>query len=258
MKYKTILIFIVISVLIGAACQNKQKKNSSSQNQTSADTATVADTGFTGIKQYFTRGNLVKEVTFKNGIRNGLMKTFDVNGRLFQTFWYKDGLRQDTAKFYFPEGKVFRTTMFKDDSAHGMQIQYYKSGAVRAKLNFINGLRTPYLEEFESNGKKITNYPDLIIRTKDDYSTNGTFKIFLELSKKETKANYYKGEYIDGLFNPKKYIKINSSDTKGYLELTKVEKPGNNYVSVIAEILTPLGNRYLINKKIDLPYTNLK
>jgi antitoxin component YwqK of YwqJK toxin-antitoxin module len=258
MKTSIVLLIVLILLTLNGGCQNKTKKNSSSQIINPIDTKTVADTGYTGIRRFFSKGSLVKEVTYKNGIREGLMKTYNVSGQLYQTFWYENGLRQDTAKFYFPDGKVFRATPFKDDSAHGIQTQYYRSGAVRAKLNFVNGLRTPFLEEFESNGKKITNYPDLVIRIKDEYSQNGAFKIYLELTNKDMKTNYYRGEYIDGLFNPKKYTKINSSETTGYLELRKSVNTGNNYVGIIAEILTPLGNRYLVYKKIDLPYDNLK
>ncbi len=258
MKTNTILLIISILIILNGGCQNKPKNKVSSQSENQVDTTTVADTGFTGIRRYFSKGNLVKEVTLKNSIRQGLMKTYNASGQLYQTFWYEKGKIQDTARLYFPNGKVFRTTPFKDDSAHGIQTQYYMSGAVRAKLNFVNGLRTPYLEEFETNGKKIASYPDLVIRTKDDYIMNGTFKIYLELTEKETKANYYRGEYIDGLFSPKKYSKINSSETTGYLELRKSANPGNNYVGIIAEILTPLGNRYLVFKKIELPYNDLK
>jgi antitoxin component YwqK of YwqJK toxin-antitoxin module len=258
MKTNTIFLFIVLIIISGWGCQNKTRKNQSSQIENRADTTTIADTGFTGISQSFSRGKLVKEVTLKNSVRQGLMKTYYPGGQLNQTFWYENGLRQDTAKSYFLDGKVFRTTPFKDDSAHGIQTQYYKSGAVRAKLNFVNGLRTPYLEEFESNGKRITGYPDVVISTKDECASNGTFKIYAELTNKNFDANYYRGEYIDGLFNPKKCTKINNSESTGYLLLSKSAGQGIKYVGIIAEILTPLGNRYLVYKRVDLPYNDLK
>jgi hypothetical protein len=72
------------------------------------------------------------------------------------------------------------------------------------------------------------------------------------------KVNFYRGEYIEGLFMPKKYIKLNTSDYTGYLELKKTGSPGNNYVGIIAEISTDLGNKYLTYRKIDIPYNDLK
>jgi antitoxin component YwqK of YwqJK toxin-antitoxin module len=186
------------------------------------------------------------------------MKTYYANGLLYQTFWYENGIKQDTAKWYFEDGKVFRATPFKNDSADGIQTQYHTNGKVRAKLSYVNGIRTPYLEEFTPDGKKITDYPDLVIRTKDDYNQNGTYKIFLELTNKNVKATYYRGEYIDGLFYPKKYVKLNDSEKTGYLELKKSGSSGNNYVGIIAEISTKRGNKYLVYKKIDLPHNDLK
>jgi antitoxin component YwqK of YwqJK toxin-antitoxin module len=258
MKTGISLFIILLLFALSSGCSNRSNKRSSSQGADSTNLSNAPDTGYTGVTQYFSSGRLVKEVTLKNGIRDGLMKTYNASGQLYQTFWYVNGMRQDTAIWYFEDGKIFRKTPFKDDSVNGTQIQYYRSGAVKAKINFVNGIRTPDLEEFESNGKKITNYPDLVIKTKDEYNQTGTFKIYLELNKKNVKANYYKGEYIDGLFYPKRYIKLNNTETTGYLQLKKSTTAGNNYAGVIAEILTPFGNRKLVYKRIDLPNNNLK
>jgi antitoxin component YwqK of YwqJK toxin-antitoxin module len=258
MKTKSILLTTIILLILTAGCFNKANKNSPSKNETSVDTTAVADTGYNGITQYTSGNRIVKEVTFKNGVRHGLMKTFYANGLLRQTFWYENGKIQDTARWYQEDGRVFRTTPYKDDSAHGIQTQYYRTGAIRARLEFINGIRTPFLEEFESNGKKVTGYPDLVIKIKDEYNQNGTFKIYLEMTNKLVKATYYRGEFIDGLFYPKKYIILNNTETTGYLELRKTSNTGKNYVGIIAEILTSLGNKYLVYKRVDLPYNNLQ
>ncbi len=258
MKSNIILLFILLLIAPNWGCRNKTKKTDASRDENPVDTTTVADTGFTGIRRYFSKGTLMSEVTFKNGVREGLMKTYFPGGQLNQTFWYKKGLRQDTARSYFTDGKLFRTTIFKDDTAHGIQTIFYKSGAVRAKLNYVHGLRTPYLEEFDSRGNKVTGYPDIIIKTRDEYALNGTFKISVELSKQIREANFYRGEYVNGLFNPKKCTKINNSETTGSLTLSKSGNQGTNYVGVIAEVLTAGGNRYLVYKKVDLPYNDLK
>ena len=203
-------------------CSNNSGKKSAKGEGDSGNVTNAADTGYNGITQYFSQGRLVKEVTFKNGIRQGLMKTFDASGKLYQTFWYENGKRQDTAVWFFEDGKIFRKTPFKDDSINGIQIQYYKSGNVRARLGFENGLRTTYLEEFESTGQKISGYPELVIRTSDEYNQNGTFKIVLGLSKKNSRANFYVGELINGLFNPKKCMKVNDSESTGIITLEQV------------------------------------
>lgn len=234
------------------------KGSARKDDKSNADTVTVPDTGFTGIRQYFSNSNLSYEVTFKNGVRNGLMRTFYPDGKLRQTFWYENGTREDTAIWFYEDGKIFRKTAFKRDSMNGLQIQYYKSGKVKAKLEFVDGLRKPYLEEFTMDGKKITDYPSVIIKTTDNYKLNGTYTISLELNKKNVKVNYYQGDYIDGLFAPKKLKKINSSETTGFLKLTKSATPGASYVGIISEISTPMGNRLLVYNKVELPYNDLK
>jgi hypothetical protein len=96
------------------------------------------------------------------------------------------------------------------------------------------------------------------VKTADNYNSAGTYTISLELSKKDNKATYYRGELTDGLFTPKKYVKLNSSETAGFLKLTKSGTPGNSYVGIIAEISTSLGNKYIAYKRVDLPYNDLK
>jgi antitoxin component YwqK of YwqJK toxin-antitoxin module len=255
---KTNLPFLLIIMLLvaGTGCQNKGPRKAETQKQ--SDTLTVPDTGYTGIKRYFSKNYLVKEVTFKNGVRQGLMKTYYQSGKLYQTFWYENGTREDTARWYFEDGKVFRETLYRKDSMDGVQTQFYKSGKVRARLNYVKGMRKPFLEEFSMDGNRISGYPEMVININDDYSRNGTYKISLELNKKDVKVTFYRGEYVDGLFMPKKYIKLNTNEYKGILTLRKGGASEKNYVGIIAEISTGLGNKYLTYKKIDLPYNDLK
>lgn len=256
MKYISIFIITFCIILATQGCLSKGGKKQAVINP--VDTQTVADTGFTGIRQYYSNRTLSYEVTFKNGIRQGLMKSFYPGGKVRQTFWYEKGLKEDTAVWFYEEGEVFRRTPFKRDSMNGIQIQYYKSGAVRAKMNFVNGLRTPYFEEFTSEGKKITDYPAVIVRTRDDYKTNGTYNIYLELDKKNVKVNFYYGELTDSLFIPKSLKSLNTSDYTGLLQLRKSSLPGKGSSEIISEITTALGNKLIVYNKVTLPYNDLK
>jgi hypothetical protein len=78
------------------------------------------------------------------------------------------------------------------------------------------------------------------------------------LNQKNVKATYYRGEYIDGLFVPKKYTKLNTSEFAGSLELKKSGTQGDPSVGIIAEINTIYGNKYIVYKKVGLPYSDLK
>ena len=144
---------------------------------------------------------LVKEVTFKNGVKEGLMKSFYQNGKLRQTFWYENGLREDSAKWYYEEGQLFRSTPYKNDTIDGIQKQYYRNGRLKAKLGYKKGLRTQNLEEFTTEGKLVGGYPALVVNVRDEYKTKGVYRISLELSDKSTKGKFYRGDLSNGVFD---------------------------------------------------------
>jgi hypothetical protein len=250
------LLIIIFALMIISGCKGKGAGNK--DTQAGIDSIAASDPGFTGIKQYMSGKYLVKEVTFKNGVREGLMKSFYQDGRLRQTFWYKNDLREDSSKWYYLEGQLFRSTPYKKDTIDGIQKQYYRNGRIKAKIGYKKGLRTPYFEEFTQEGKLVTGYPELVINTRDDYRTKGIFRITLELSDKSTKVRYYRGDLSQGIFDTARCKSIKIIKGIGTLDLKKSSSPKEDSIGVIAEILTNFGNNYLVYKKIDLPYNDLK
>jgi len=232
--------------------------SSGKKTEADIDTVSVPDTGYTGIKQYMSGNRIVKEVTFKNSVREGLMKTFYPGGQLRQTFWYENGMREDTSKYYYLEGQLFRTTPYRHDTIDGIQQQYYRTGKVKAKIGYSKGIRTTYFEEFNTDGKTIKNYPEIIVTVNDEYSSKGLYRINLELSDKSIKVNFFRGEFTNNLFDTTFLKPVNTINGKGRIDLRKSGTADKNYVGVIGSILTPFGNRYLSYKKIDLPYNDLK
>jgi hypothetical protein len=224
---------------------------------TAVDTVTVPDTGYTGIKQYFSGNTLVKEVTFRNGVRQGLMKSFYATKEVRQSFWYENGLREDSAKWYYLEGSVFRATPYKRDTVDGIQQQYFKNGKIKARLGYKKGLRTFFFEEYTQGGKLITDYPELVVTIKDDYKSSGTYRIALALSDNSTKVRYYRGDFSNGVFDTARCEQIKTVNGVGNIILKKTSSPKKTSVEVLAEILTNYGNNYLAVKKIDLPYNDL-
>jgi hypothetical protein len=124
-------------------------------------------------------------------------------------------------------------------------------------LSYIKGLRTPYLEEFSQDGKLVTGYPELVVNTSDDYRSNGVYRVSLELSDKSTKVKFYRGDFSKGVFDTAHCVRIKTVDGKGSLDLKKTGSPKTDFVGVIAEAVTNFGNKYLIYKKIELPYKDL-
>ena len=254
-NYGSLLVIIVISSILGCTGRSSAKKETSLQV---TDTVTVPDTGYTGIKQYMSGKYLVKEVTFKNGVREGLMKQYYVTGEVRQTFWYKNGLREDSSMWYYQEGQKFRVTPYKRDTADGIQKQYYRTGRLRAKLGYSKGLRTTFFQEFTPEGKLVGGYPTLVVNNIDNYKTHGIYKISLGLSDKSVNVRFWRGEFINGLFDTAHCQKIKVIKGVANIDLKKTNKTGLSSVDIIAEILTNFGNNYLVYKKIGLPYNDLK
>jgi antitoxin component YwqK of YwqJK toxin-antitoxin module len=257
MKATIISFFIAIVLLATTGCAgggSGRDKKGISQN----DTVSVPDTGYTGIKKYMSGQLVVKEVTFQNGVREGLMKTFYATGEVRMTFMYRNGVREDTSYYYYQPGQVFRKTPYKNDKVDGVALQYFRTGKLRAKIGYDQGMRTTLFEEYSADGKLFKGYPDVVVSVTDEYNSKGLYRISLELSDKNTKVDFYRGEFTDNRFDSATVKSINIINGKGRLDLKKTGTSGQNYVGVIASILTPLGNRNLVYKKIDLPYNDLK
>ncbi|HEX2967883.1 MAG TPA: hypothetical protein VHO46_02175 [Bacteroidales bacterium] len=253
MKLSHLLIITIAAIL--SACTN----NAGERKADMADTlAASPDTGFTGIKQFMSGQYLVSEVTFKNSIREGLTKTFYKSGKLQRTYWYEKGLRQDSSCWFYEEGQLFRTTPFKNDTIEGIQRQFYRTGQLKAKMGYKNGYRTGFFQEFTREGKLVTGYPDVLVKTEDSYTSNGNYRIILELPDKKTDVRFFRGDFYNGVYDTTRVRKIRTAGNTGYLDLKKTGSPQQKYVGVIAEILTNYGNRFILYKKIDLPYNDLE
>lgn len=247
-------ILALIITLSGCSGKGSSKNNLKSE----VETASVADTGYTGISQYKSGQFLIKEITFKNGVRHGLMKSFYKGGQLYQTFWYENGLREDSVKWYYLEGQIFRSTPYKHDTIDGIQKQYYRSGKVKARIGYNKGMRTPQFEEYTQNGKLVKDYPEIIVTIKDEYNTTGAYMITLGLSDLSRKVVFYRGEFSEGRFDTTKCQLIKTIEGKGTITLKKTAATGTSQVGVVAEIITQFGNKLLKYKKIELPYSDLK
>ena len=246
----------VIALLLHlTGCTGKGGEN---KDHSLNDSISVPDTGYTGIKQYMSGDILIKEVTFENGVRQGVMKSFYLDGRVRQTFWYKDDLREDSAKWYYEDGKVFRSTPYKHDTIDGIQKQYYKNGRLKANIEYKKGYRTLLFEEYTPDGKLVGGYPELAVKIRDEYKTNGTYRISLSRSDKSPKVRFYRGDLTNGVYDTTKVTNIKTVNGVGSLALKKSGSKQSDNVGVIAEILTGFGNNLLVYKKIDLPYNDLK
>jgi len=217
----------------------------------------AADTGYTGMKNYMRDGVKVKEVHFTNGVREGLTRTFYRGGVTEKEIIYSNGARNGEAKWYYPDSKLFRVTPYENDTINGSQIQYYKNGKVKARINYINGIRSPKLEEYAMSGVRVTDYPEVTYRVTDNYRERGIYKIFIEMSDLAENVKYYRGDYVNGLVDLSVCKSLLQTATTGYLDMKKTDGAAADSVTVIAGYLTGFGNRLYYRIAIPLPYKDL-
>jgi antitoxin component YwqK of YwqJK toxin-antitoxin module len=215
------------------------------------------DTGYTGVRSYIKDDIKVKEVEFKNGVKEGMTRTFYKGGVVEQEIMYRDGKKNGEARWYYPDSKLFRVTPYVNDTISGSQIQYYKNGRVKARLDYADGRRMPGLEEYNMDGTKITDYPTLQYRAVDQYSQKGIVKFFIEMSDLSENVRYYRGDLVDGLVDLTLLTPLMQTATTGYLDMKKTPGQSADSVAVVAAFLTGFGNRLYYPLSIPLPYKDL-
>ena len=245
---------MTLALIIAASCGSGPGDTGRAKDKTKHE----SDTGYTGVKSYFTKDNVkVKEVEFRNGIKTGLTRTFYAGGVLEQEIMYVDGKKNGEAKWFYPDAKLFRVTPYVNDTIDGSQIQYYKSGRVKAKIDYKEGKRLPGLEEYTINGQKVLDYPTLQYKVDDQYKEKGICIIFIQMSDLSENVKYYRGDYVNGLVDLTVLSQLKQNATSGYLNLKKTPGQAADSVTVIAAYLTPYGNRLYYRKAIPLPHKDL-
>lgn len=251
MKKLSVAAIVLLSGIFVSGCLNRSSADK--PGAADGDTLLTPDS----VVRYFSQQRLLKEVTFRNGVRNGLTKTYYPGGQLYQTFWYVNDLREDSSGWYYTEGQLFRSTPYRRDTIDGIVKQYYRTGEIRAKIGYSKGMRTSLFEEYSREGKLLGNYPEIVVTANDQYSASGRYIINIALSDNSTKVKFFRGEFTNGLYDTAFIKPIITVDGKAGLVLKKTGKPGKGYLNIIGEITSTLGNKYIASKKVELPYNDL-
>lgn len=137
------------------------------------------------------KGKIEGEVSFKNGMTNGLAKLYDEDGKLSFKATYSDNSRSGAATLYFPNGKIMaegfykmiskksRETMSdpKYDEKVGVWKVYDKVGNLVRKGPYANG---------KANGEHIEYYPGKKVKNRGPYkfgTKKGLFTYFDQAGK---------------------------------------------------------------------------
>jgi len=253
---KIIVLSLLLTALLSQACNLIGTRGDSTTDQGDTLVQEVRRK-FTGVKPNYLDGKLVSEISYRDGIRNGLTKTYYASGVIKQIIPYCNGLKCDTARWFYEDGKLFRNTPYLNDTIHGTQLQFYRNGRVKASMSYEMGIRKNDLQEYYETGKPVAAKREILIRTRDEYQERGVYKIFAELDNKSAKVTFYRGEMTNDLFDPLIVDKITTSGGTGFLELSRSTGRNPGHITIIAEYTTNFGNKDYFTKRVTVPYRDI-
>lgn len=156
-----------------------------------------------GIRKTFLEDGTIEE-KFKNDIKNGLTRYYDLNGKLRKEVNFKDGLENGLAREFDKDGRIITLITYKSGfiterelinrfdnggKKHGPWKYFYPEGMVRLEGSYNHGLENGYFKEYDKDGNllstakyaegvKLEDVAELIkLDVRKDYYPDGKVKI---------------------------------------------------------------------------------
>lgn len=90
-------------------------------------------------KTYFSNGNLLAEVSYKNGMLDGRCGVYYLNGFLHNEKFFKDGRLHGIFRAWDESGSLFFEIAYENDVQHGSDKSYRKNGVVESEDIYERG-----------------------------------------------------------------------------------------------------------------------
>lgn len=108
-------------------------------------------------KSWDSSGRLVEESMYKNDLLDGIQKTFYTNGNTKTEITYVDGKRSGPMKNWYQNGKQSAEIEYKDNNIVG-STAFYPDGSIRMKESLNEKTGLTLTEAFYANGKLSHSY----------------------------------------------------------------------------------------------------
>ena len=89
-------------------------------------------------RYYYKNGNLWIETPYKNGEKDGMVKSYYENGNLKEEIPYKNSKYDGIVKVYYENGKLKIEVPYKNNKREGIAKEYYENGGLQAEIPFKN------------------------------------------------------------------------------------------------------------------------
>jgi antitoxin component YwqK of YwqJK toxin-antitoxin module len=154
-----------------------------------------------GIWKFYTDGNLTSEVSYKEGKRNGISKTYTVEETVMIP--YKNDLIVGIRETFFKNGNIKQRTPFENGMEQGIEFDFSQEGDITGITEYRRGFITSRqrINRRDRNGLKQGAwkffYPDLIVQMEGTFlndKKNGFFKYYDSLGNLTDVKKFTNGE----------------------------------------------------------------
>jgi antitoxin component YwqK of YwqJK toxin-antitoxin module len=150
-------------------------------------------------KTFDAGGNLKTSVPLVNGKKHGIEKNYS-GGVLYSEVSYKDGIKDGYVKTYYSDGSLSSSCIYVNGKQEGSYKNFYQSGKLKDEIPFVHGERQGIQKSYFENGnlsKEVPMVDGWIEGVEKEYWENGSLKSAVS-RKRSTKDGLSVEYYRDG------------------------------------------------------------
>ncbi len=168
MKCNTVWVFLTV-VLFNGCTNNKNLAPDFSVKEIVTDDGHVikksgkGNSGFVrsykdgkqdGLTRLYQNGKIAGEISFKNGVRDGMTYCYGIHPCSLSDTSYKDGKKHGIEKLYYKKGVPKAFTAYKNGRKHGVEKKWYEiSYKISSTTFYVDGKAEGIGKEYYVNGK---------------------------------------------------------------------------------------------------------
>ena len=114
-----------------------------------------------GKAKFYSDGMIIREEEYKNGMKNGELKSFHGNGVISSIENYQEGKLSGVSTKFYDNGKIFEDTTYANGKIDGQFARYFPDGNLMEECSYANG---------KKQGICITYNPDGSIKSTEDFA----------------------------------------------------------------------------------------
>ncbi len=186
-----------------------------------------------------------------NNVRHGIQKRFYRHGSLYSKTPFKNGVREGVTKTYYPVYKKEKPKLWKEQpyvngKLNGICTRYHKNGQLQSEYEYKNGLPAIGLKEYSTTGKMLKQ-PELQLSA---FTGKQYHEVTAKMSNNTKKVKFYLGELVEGrhLSPNAKELVVEKGEAKAFISVTATQKSA----TITAVMVTRYGNRLITAKTVKL------